>query len=230
MIMHNCDVSPMKEQLKVYLTDIKEMVQNSLDQINNENHCLLSQFDDIRDSIRKVQSIAASFYLQCYLSAFTSNYIDLSITIQHLSERRHGALIVIQRNDPLDQMIHSGIPLEANLTYSLLESVFYPGSPLHDGAVLIQGDRVVSAGNVLPVSHAVLVNKKMGTRHRAAIGLTEQTDALVLVVSEETGNASFAFKGTLHPLSGVDMIVDEDTSDAEAFDTDSFEANEETIH
>jgi len=208
MMRHNCDVSPMKEQMKLYLTDIAAKIQVSLDDMDNENHCLLSRFDDIRDTFRKVQSIAASFYLQCYLSSFTDNYKDLSISIQHLSERRHGALIVIQRNDSLEGVIHSGIPIEAHLSYSLLESVFYPGSPLHDGAVLVQGDRIVSAGNVLPVSHTVVVNKKLGTRHRAAIGLSEQTDALVLVVSEETGNASFAFKGTLHPLSAADMILE----------------------
>lgn len=200
----NCDVSPVKEQLKQHLSHIADQVQDSLSVIDNENQCLLSHFDKIHDMFKKVQSIAASFYLQCYLSSFTSKYLDLSVTLQHLAERRHGALIIIQRNDHLESYIHSGISLEATLTYSLLESIFYPGNPLHDGAVLIQSDRIVSAANVLPVSNAEVEDKKIGMRHRAAIGLTEQTDALVLVVSEETGQASFAYKGALHPINGVD--------------------------
>jgi diadenylate cyclase len=154
-----------------------------------------------------VESIGASFYLQCYLSAFEINYVDLSITIQHLSERHHGGLIVIQRNDPIESYIHSGIEVGAKLTPPLLESIFYPGNPLHDGAVLVVSDQIVSAANVLPVSNTTVVGKKLGTRHRAAIGLTELTDALVLVVSEETGQSSFAYKGKLHPINFIEPMV-----------------------
>jgi diadenylate cyclase len=201
MQQNDCDVSPLKVLLKQQLRNITSELERSLDAIDNEDCCLLSDFNEIHESFKKVESIAASFYLQCYLSSFTNNYTDLSISIQHLSERRHGALIIIQRNDSLKTSIHSGIPLEATLTYSLLESIFYPGNPLHDGAVLIESDRIISAANVLPVSSTIVTdNKKWGTRHRAAIGLTEQTDALVLVVSEETGIASFAYKGKLHPF------------------------------
>ncbi|WP_082588078.1 sporulation-specific diadenylate cyclase CdaS [Paenibacillus sp. Soil724D2] len=206
MQQENCDISPMKEQLKQQLRHISAEIECSLDTLDNdENSCLLSRFDEIREAFKQVESIAASFYLQCYLSSFTNHYLDLSICIQHLSERRHGALIVIQRNDLLDMFMHSGIRLEATLTYSLLEAIFYPGNPLHDGALLIQSDRIVSAANVLPVSN-ISVDKKLGTRHRAAIGLTERTDALVLVVSEETGNASFAYKGILHPINSLDPM------------------------
>jgi uncharacterized protein (TIGR00159 family) len=126
--------------------------------------------------------------------------MDLTIAIRHLSERRHGALIVVQRNDPLDRLIQAGVPIGASLSHSLLESLFYPGSPLHDGAVLVRANRIVSAGNVLPLSGVDAGGRKLGTRHRAAIGLTEQSDALVLVVSEETGKTSFAFKGKLYPI------------------------------
>ncbi|MDQ0874186.1 diadenylate cyclase [Paenibacillus sp. V4I3] len=207
MQQENCDISPMKEQLKQQLRHISAEIECSLDTLDNdENNCLLSRFDEIREAFKQVESIAASFYLQCYLSSFTTHYLDLSICIQHLSERRHGALIVIQRNDLLDMFMHSGIMLEATLTYSLLEAIFYPGNPLHDGALLIQSDRIVSAANVLPVSN-ITVEKKLGTRHRAAIGLTERTDALVLVVSEETGNASFAYKGILHPINSLDPMI-----------------------
>jgi diadenylate cyclase len=205
----NCDVSPMKEQIKLHLRNISKDIERSLATLDNENYCLLSEFELIRDAIQTVESIASSFYLQCYLSSFTTRYLDLSISIQHLSQRRHGGLVVIERNDPVDTLLHSGINIGATLTYSLLESIFYPGSPLHDGAVLIKSDLIFSAGNVLPLSKALAGEKKLGTRHRAAIGLSEQTDALVLVISEETGDASFAFKGKLHPINAIDPIIEQ---------------------
>ncbi|MFD0698069.1 sporulation-specific diadenylate cyclase CdaS [Paenibacillus sp. GCM10027628] len=195
-----CDESPMKEQIKEQLRQISDRIQDSLHSMDNEDCCLLSNFDRIRESFQQMESMSASFYLQCYLSPFTSKFSDISTTIQYLAKRRYGALIVIQRDQALENFMHSGIPLEAALTYSLLESIFYPGNPLHDGAVLIQSDRIVSAANILPVSQTTVSRKKIGTRHRAAIGLTENTDALVLVVSEETGSTSFAYQGQLHPI------------------------------
>jgi diadenylate cyclase len=206
MQLQDCDVSPLKELVKQQLRRIADQIQRSLDVLNDEDHCLLSDFDEIREMFKQMESMAASFYLQCYLSSFSTKYLDLSIAIKHLSQNHHGALIVIKRDDSLDGVIHSGISLEASLTSTLLESIFYPGNPLHDGAVLIISDRIVSAANVLPVSNVTILDKKIGMRHRAAIGVTEQADALVLVVSEETGNASFAYKGILHPLNIVESI------------------------
>jgi diadenylate cyclase len=205
----DCDVSPLKEKMKLHLRNISKEIDRSLATLDNENYCLLSEFELIRDAIRTVESIAASFYLQCYLSSFTTKFLDLSISLQHLSERRHGALVVIERKDPLDTFLHSGINIGATLTHSLLESIFYPGSPLHDGAVLIKSDLILSAGNVLPLSKALAGEKKLGMRHRAAIGLTEQTDALVLVISEETGNVSFAYEGKLQPINAIDPIIEQ---------------------
>jgi diadenylate cyclase len=206
MQLQDCDVSPLKELVKQQLRRIADQIQLSLDVLNDENHCLLSDFDEIREMFKQMESMAASFYLQCYLSSFSTKYLDLSIAVKHLSQNHHGALIVIKRDDSLDGVIHSGISLEASLTSTLLESIFYPGNPLHDGAVLIISDRIVSAANVLPVSNVTILDKKIGMRHRAAIGVTEQSDALVLVVSEESGNASFAYKGILHPLNIVEPI------------------------
>ena len=119
--------------------------------------------------------------------------------MQHLAEEKHGALIVIERADPLDGMIQKGTSLHAEISSALIESIFYPGNPLHDGAVLVRENRVVSAANVLPLT-TKHVDLKYGTRHRAAMGLSAVTDALVLVVSEETGKMSFAKDGGLYPL------------------------------
>ena len=118
-----------------------------------------------------------------------------------MSRLRHGGLIVIQREDSLESLMKPGISIGADLSHSLIESIFFPGNPLHDGAVMVNLNQIVSAANVLPLSDRNAGDKKLGTRHRAALGLTEQSDALVLVVSEETGRVSFAFNGKLYPIT-----------------------------
>lgn len=205
MESQNCDFSPMKQQVKQDLKRIASEIQVSIESMDNENYCLLGQFEQIKEHFLAIESNAASFYLMCYLSPYTDKYLDLSVTVKNLADRQHGCLIVIQREDPLDNLIQSGTPVGATLTSFLLEAIFYPGSPLHDGAVLIQSNQIVSASNVLPLSNVTAGGNKLGTRHRAAIGLSEQCDALVLVVSEETGKASFALNGKLYPINTVDV-------------------------
>ncbi|WP_239614533.1 sporulation-specific diadenylate cyclase CdaS [Cohnella mopanensis] len=196
----NCDFSPMKKIIK---EDIELMIAN-LDELihtlDDEGDCLLGDFEKIKKNFMHIESSAATFYLNCYLSPYIERYMDLSLTIQSLSDRRHGALIAVERCDPLDGLLQPGIPIGAPITHSLLESIFYPGSPLHDGAVLIKANQIVSAKNILPLTNIQGNDRITGTRHRAAVGLTEHSDAIVLVVSEETGKASFASKGQLYPV------------------------------
>ncbi len=118
-------------------------------------------------------------------------------TLYYLAKRRIGALIVIERETNLGDFIESGFELDARLTKELLISIFMPASPLHDGAVLICVGRVQHAGCILPLTQNPYINKRYGTRHRAAIGLTEETDAVVLVVSEETQEISLVRHGAL---------------------------------
>jgi diadenylate cyclase len=122
---------------------------------------------------------------------------ELVTTATNLASRRIGAIIVIERQIGLRNYIESGIPLDATVTYDLMVSIFMPGSPLHDGAVIIQGDRVAAAACFLPLSVNQRVNRELGTRHRAAIGLTEENDAVAVVVSEETGSISLVLGGDL---------------------------------
>ena len=114
-----------------------------------------------------------------------------------LSARRIGAIIVVERQIGLRNYIEGGIPLDANVTYDLMATIFQPGSPLHDGATIVQGDRVAAAACFLPLSVNPRVSRELGTRHRAAIGLTEENDAVAVVVSEETGIISLAIAGDL---------------------------------
>lgn len=200
MNYENCDFSPLKQDVKEDIRQVILELQNNLDVIDNENYCVLGNLEKIREYFAHINMKASNFYLNCYLSPFTDKYLELSITVQNMSKRRHGGLIVIQREDSLDHLIQPGIFIGAELTHNLLESIFFPGNPLHDGAAMVKGNQIVSAANVLPLSDRIVGDKKLGTRHRAAIGLSERSDALVLVVSEETGKVSFAFKGNLYPI------------------------------
>ena len=122
---------------------------------------------------------------------------EVVVALRMLSEQRQGAIVAIEREIGLGNYVESGIPLDAEVSYDLLVSVFWPGSPLHDGAVVIQQDRVAAAACFLPLTVNPRVSKNLGSRHRAAIGLSEETDAVALVVSEETGLVSLVLDGQI---------------------------------
>ncbi|MDW8155248.1 MAG: diadenylate cyclase CdaA [Armatimonadota bacterium] len=122
---------------------------------------------------------------------------DVARAARVLAERRHGALIVLERRTGLGDFAETGIRLDALLSVPLLLTVFHPNTPMHDGAVIVRGNRVLAAGCVLPLSESPLLSRALGTRHRAAVGITEGTDAVAVVVSEETGMVSLARDGTL---------------------------------
>lgn len=122
----------------------------------------------------------------------------LSTAVFRLARSRTGALIAVERGVGLNNFAEHGTLIDAKLTPELLETIFFPDSPLHDGAVIVRGTRVVAAGCLLPLTENVTVSKRLGTRHRAAIGVGEETDAIGIVVSEETGRVSITAKGELH--------------------------------
>ena len=122
---------------------------------------------------------------------------DIVMAAEYFSQNRIGSLMVVERQAGLRTYIESGIPLDAKLSYDLLLSIFRPGSPLHDGAVIVEGSRVAAAGCFLPLSLNPLISKQLGTRHRAGIGITEDSDAVVVLVSEETGSISLASGGAI---------------------------------
>ena len=119
-----------------------------------------------------------------------------------------GAIVAIEREIGLRNYIESGIPLDAELTYDLLVTIFQPGSPLHDGAVVLQEDRVAAAACFLPLTVNPRVSRELGTRHRAAIGLTEESDAAAIVVSEETGQIALALDGAIERGLSADELRD----------------------
>jgi uncharacterized protein (TIGR00159 family) len=124
-------------------------------------------------------------------------YEEIILAATTLSSKKIGALVVVERDIGLRNYAESGIALDALLTYDLLVTIFSPNTPLHDGAVIVQRNRMIAAGCFLPVTLDPLLSKELGTRHRAAIGITEETDALAVIVSEETGIISAAIGGKI---------------------------------
>ncbi len=122
---------------------------------------------------------------------------QLAKAVQYMAKRRIGALISIQMDTELDEFIGTGIALDADISSELLINIFIPNTPLHDGAVIIRDYKIASAASYLPLSESTLISKELGTRHRAAIGLSEVTDAVTIIVSEETGGVSISYKGEL---------------------------------
>jgi len=118
-------------------------------------------------------------------------------TVERLSDVRIGALIAIELSIQLQEAVESGILVDCEATPEMLETIFFPNNAIHDGGVILKGDRIAFAACIFPLTQRQDLNKSLGTRHRAAIGLTEETDAVVVVVSEETGAVSYAYKGQL---------------------------------
>ncbi len=151
---------------------------------------------------------------------------EIMRSVEYFRKNRIGALIVIEREISLEEYIRNATKVYADISDSLLETIFFPNSPLHDGGVIIQGDRITCAGSVFKTSMNPNISKRLGTRHRAALGIAEESDAIALVVSEETGRLSIACEGELHYNLDSDqfrmMLIDELRPKTEVF----FEAND----
>jgi diadenylate cyclase len=134
------------------------------------------------------------------------SYDDIVLAANLFSQHQTGALVVIERRIGLRTHIESGVPLDARLSYDLLATIFRPSAPLHDGAVIVQKDRIAAAACFLPLSMNPLLSTQLGTRHRAGIGITEETDAIAVIVSEETGAISLALAGKIERDLTVDQL------------------------
>jgi len=135
---------------------------------------------------------------------------EIMTAIEYLKKNRIGALIVLERNMSLQEYIDPANKIYSDITAPLLEAIFLPPNPLHDGGVIIQGDKITSAGAVFPTSDNLKISKRLGTRHRAALGISETGDCIALIVSEETGRLSVAINGELNynlTLDEVKMIL-----------------------
>jgi diadenylate cyclase len=155
---------------------------------------------ELRSALEKVGGISDNFKGKVVgdeASAIREAIGEISVAVEDLSKSKTGALIVFERNTRLGDIIRTGTIIDAHTTSFLLGNIFFNKAPLHDGAVVIRNGRIYAAGCFLPLSSNSNIVKELGTRHRAAIGMSENSDALVLVVSEETGMVSVALDGVL---------------------------------
>ena len=156
---------------------------------------------------------------------------EIMNSIEYLRKSRIGALIVIERDVSLNDYIERSKGIYADISAELVESIFFPRNPLHDGGIIIQGNRITSAGAVFPISLNTKINKRLGTRHRAALGISEESDAIAIVVSEESGKISVAISGILNYNLSIDdlrmTLVEELKPKHESLLDDDFEEESE---
>lgn len=150
-----------------------------------------------RRDIRKALAVMGATTIFKRDSVQSAVLDDLILALVHMAKNKTGALIVIERNIPLGDIVSGGIELHAAFSKDLLMTIFHPDTPLHDGAVLIRGNRIEAAACILPLATGLKHESALGTRHRAAIGVTEETDAVALIVSEERGSISLAVGGRI---------------------------------
>ena len=158
---------------------------------------------EIRNALARIgRQRSIKFFLKIEESPIIDEIVD---AVKKMSEDRIGALILIPKSIGVKDIIDTGVKMDARVTSSLLRTIFFPDTPHHDGACVIQGETIVAAGCVLPLSENPSLSGRYGLRHRAALGISEQSDAICIVVSEETGKISFAYKSKL--VTKVDIAI-----------------------
>ncbi len=158
---------------------------------------------EIRQALARLGRLLASTRAS---AAEADAYEEILMAANLFSQNQTGALIVIERDIGLRTFIESGVPTDARLSYDLLATIFRPSAPLHDGAVIVQKDRIAAAACFLPLSMDPVLSTQLGTRHRAGIGITEETDAIAVIVSEETGSISLAVGGKIERHLTVERL------------------------
>ncbi len=171
---------------------------------------ILRKLYEIRESLNQLEKDLLQTHLKCSISPGIQIPGPVILALSRLSEKRHGAIIAITHENNLDDLLEGGIQINAPISVPLLENLFYPGSPLHDGAVIIRGNRIHKAGVLLPLAphSAELDRLGLASRHRAALGLSRASDALVIAVSEEKGWISMALKDQLYPNLGSFALLE----------------------
>jgi diadenylate cyclase len=153
---------------------------------------------ELRRALEQIGRAGGLLHPTSVVASNRSRLIDvISVAARRLAERRWGALIVLEHETALGEYAATGVELDALLSVDVLEQIFHPNTRLHDGAAIVRGERLLAAGCLLPLAESLTSGQLLGTRHRAALGITEQTDAIVIVVSEETGQISIANNGRL---------------------------------
>ena len=204
-----------EEAIKEQLEELKSRVT----QLHSDIKCLeqcsrlsnfLQKIYEIREGLNQLEQGLVQSHLKCCISPNIRVPGEVVLALSKLSEKRHGAIIVMEHEDNLDEHLHGGVVIDAAVSAPILGNIFYPGSPLHDGAVIIRNSNIRKASVLLPLApHASeLEALGLGSRHRAALGLSQVSDALTIVISEEKGWISMALRGQLYPNLGTFALLE----------------------
>jgi DNA integrity scanning protein DisA with diadenylate cyclase activity len=171
---------------------------------------LLQKMYEIRVELKQLEQGLLQTHLKCCISSKIKVPAEVVLALSKLSEKRHGVIIVIEHEDNLEDHLQGGVIIDAAVSAPILENIFYPGSPLHDGAMIIRNSKIRKVNVLLPLAPHTpeLEALGLGSRHRAALGLSQVSDALIIVVSEEKGWISIAFQGQLYPNLGTFALLD----------------------
>ena len=203
-----------EDRVRNELEDLRSRVMNLHNLLPCLKQCshlsnLLQKVYEIREGLNQLEQGLLHTHLKCCISPSLNVPGEVVIAVSELSAKRHGAIIVIEQEDSLDAYLKGGVAINSCISASILENIFYPGSPLHDGAVVIRNAQILKARCILPLApyDSELEALRLGTRHRAAIGISQVSDALILVVSEEKGWISLALKGQFYPNLGTFALL-----------------------
>ncbi len=196
------------ESVKVSVSEIHADIPCLME--SSQLSSLLRKMYEIREGLNQLEKGLLQAHLKCSISPGIQVPGPVILALSKLSEKRHGAIIVMAGEESMDDLLQGGAIIDAPVSLPLLESLFYPGSPLHDGAVIIRRDRIEKAGVLLPLAPHSMDMERLGlaTRHRAALGISRASDALVVVVSEEKGWISIALKDQLYPNLGTLALLE----------------------
>ncbi len=201
--------------IKQQLEELKSRVTQLHDGISCLKQCsrlsdLLQKMYEIRVGLNQLEQDLLQTHLKCCISPNIKVPGEVILALSRLSEKRHGVIIAIEHEDNLDQHLQGGVIIDAAVSAPILENIFYPGSPLHDGAVIIRDSKIRKVNVILPLAPhtSELEALGLGSRHRAALGLSQVSDALIIVVSEEKGWISMALQGQLYPNLGTFALLE----------------------
>jgi diadenylate cyclase len=211
----NKDILSEEETIKEKLEELKSKVTQLHEDIPCLKQCsrlsnLLQKLYEIREGLNHVEQGLLRTHLKCCISPNIKVPGEVILAVSKLSAKRHGAIIVIEQETNLDEYLKGGAIIDANISAPILENIFYPGSPLHDGAVIIRDANIRKASVLLPLAPhtSELEALGLGSRHRASLGLSQVSDALIIVVSEEKGWISMALRGQLYPNLGTFALLE----------------------
>jgi uncharacterized protein (TIGR00159 family) len=211
----NEDILSEEETIKEQLEELKSRVTRLHNDIPCLKQCsrlgdLLQKMYEIRAGLNQLEQGLLQTHLKCCISPNMKVPGEVILSLSKLSKKRHGAIIVMEHEDNLDEHLQGGVIIDAAVSAPILENIFYPGSPLHDGAVIIRDSKIRKVSVLLPLAPhtSELEALGLGSRHRAALGLSQVSDALIIVISEEKGWISMALRGQLYPNLGTFALLE----------------------